>query len=122
MRSFSPLPAREWRAVCVTVIAVASFLAIGCHAAPKPIEAVPCAGTPYLLVQNSTGGDVDVYYSGTTPYLIGTARPGPTEFTLPPSVDPNGYFRARRPDGQWIVPAFGGQQDASRISFQIRCR
>jgi hypothetical protein len=122
MRSFSQPQAREWRAVCVTVIAAASWLAIGCHAAPKPIEAAPCVGTPYLLVRNATGGAVDVYYSGVTPYLIGTARPGPTELTLPPSVDANGYFRARRPDGQWIVAAFGGQREASRISFQIRCR
>jgi hypothetical protein len=122
MRSFSQPQAREWRDVRATVIAAVSLLAIGCHAAPKPIEAAPCVGTPYLLVRNSTDGAVDVYYNGATAYLIGTAGPGPTELTLPPSVDPRGYFRARRPDGQWIVSAFGGQRDASRISFEIRCR
>lgn len=112
---------REWRTVGVT--AAVSLLAIGCHAAPKPIETAPCVGTPYLLVRNATGAAVEVYYnSGATPYLIGTAGPGPTELTLPPSVDPKGYFRARRPDGQWITSAFGGQRDASRITFQVQCR
>lgn len=122
MRSFSQPRAREWRAVCVTVIAAAALMAIGCHAARKPTVTEPCVGTPYLLVQNGTSSAVDVYSSDVTPQLIGTAGPGPTEMTLPPSVDPNGYFRARRPDGQWIVSAFGGQRTASRITFQVRCR
>ena len=122
MRSFSQPQAREARGVRVTAIAAGSLLAIGCHAAPKAIAAAPCVGTPYLLVRNATGGAVDVYYNGRTAYLIGTAGPGPTELTLPPSVDAKGYFRARRPDGTWIVAAFGGQREASRITFEVRCR
>lgn len=122
MPSHSRLQHRWCRPAFVTGIAAVSLLAIGCHAAPKPVETAPCVGTPYLMVRNATGAAVEVYGSGTTPYLIGTAGPGPTEFTLPPSVDPKGYFRARRPDGQWIVPAFGGQRDASRITFQVQCR
>ena len=123
MRFAFQTQASECRGLGVFAIAVGSLLTIGCHTAPKPIAAAPCVGTPYLLVRNATGGAVDVFYSGATAYLVGTAGPGPTELTLPPSVDPKeGYFRARRPDGQWIVAAFGGQREASRITFQVRCR
>lgn len=122
MRSSQP-HAGEWRHLGVIAIAAGSLLTIGCRTTPKPIEAEPCVGTPYLLVRNSSDSPGDVYYDrGATPYLIGTAGSGPTELTLPPSVEPNGAFRARRPNGQWITPAFGGRQDASRITFQVQCR
>lgn len=120
MRSRSQQLTRSRRGpLAVTVVAFA--LSIGCQSAPKP-AAAPCVGTPYLFVQNSLGRTVDVYSAGVTPHLVGTAGAGPTELTLPPSVGPSSGFRARDQDGKWIVPAFGGQREAARISFQVRCR
>jgi hypothetical protein len=119
---WSLFQAPKWRGLGFVLIAAGSLLSLGCHSARKP-TAAPCVGAPYLLVRNETGQEVDVYYSqGATPYLVGRAGTGPTELTLPPNVDPNGYFRARFLDGQWIVGAFGGQRVASRITFEARCR
>lgn len=105
--------------LAVTVVGL--VLVIGCHSTPKP-AAEACVGTPYLHVQNSLGYAVEVYTTASAPQLVGTAGAGPTELMLPPSVAPNSGFRARDSDGKWIVPAFGGQRDASRITFQVRCR
>ena len=120
MRSLSPQQPRSRRdSVAVTVVGL--VLAIGCQSTPKP-AAEACVGTPYLHVQNSLGYAVEVYSTANTPQLVGTAGAGPTELTIPPNVAPNSGFRARDLDGKWIVPAFGGQRDASRITFQVRCR
>ena len=106
----------------VVAMVAGSWLVVGCKTAPKPVETVACVGTPYLLVRNATDRTIDIYYSsgGVTPQLLGTAGVGPTESTLPPGVE--GGFRARDPEGKWIVPAFGGQRDASRITYEVRCR
>ena len=120
MQSLSLRQSRSRRdSVAVTVVAL--VLAIACQSTPKPASEA-CVGTPYLHVQNSLGYAVEVYSTANTPQLVGTAGTGPTELTIPPNVAPTGGFRARDMDGKWIVPAFGGQRDASRITFQVRCR
>ena len=120
MRSLSLQQARSRRdSVALTVVGL--VLALGCQSAPKPAPEA-CVGTPYLHVQNSLGYPVDVYSRASAPQLVGTAGIGPTELTLPPNVGPYSGFQARDLDGKWIVGAFGGRREASRVTFQVRCR
>lgn len=97
--------------------------ALACQRPNPALQPEACISDRYLVVNNQVGTDIDVYHikGAGTPRLVGSARPGQSEFPLP-SLDGSEGFQGRYPGGQWIAPAFGNQDVAKRLTFTVKCR
>jgi hypothetical protein len=91
--------------------------AAACASAPRnapPGDVGVCTGPEVLVVRNETGAPVEIYeVRGSLRTLIGTAHPGPTEFSLIPAGGVRRSF--------WGWPA-GGRRAMSRLRMQVVCR
>ncbi|MEP6765036.1 MAG: hypothetical protein ABJB66_12020 [Gemmatimonadaceae bacterium] len=83
-----------------------------------------CTGSRSVRVQNSLNDAVDAYWyknSENVQHVLGTARPGLTEFGLPPLELTDRVWLSFRRNGSTVAPAFGNRRAAQSVTYKVLC-